>query len=152
MNVPRELPKINIGGTEFFIDLRLDEFRQVANPFNRIHFDMMFESVDGYLIQFDPITKNAFEGSEAEFGHRQDLITVELPSLEKMDPVGFRNLVDGWKQDNPIQNALINQLAVVVHNREDPKQTEIKTIGQVVREHKSLIEKKRIKQSKGKKL
>jgi hypothetical protein len=152
MNGPRELPKIDIGGTQFFIDLRLDEFRQVANPFNRIHFDMMFESVDGFLIQFDPKTKNAFEGSEAEFGHRQDLITVELPSLEKMDPVGFRNMVDRWKEDNPIQNALINQLAVVVHNRESPKQTEIKTIGQVVREHKSLLEKRRIKQSKGKKL
>jgi hypothetical protein len=60
--------------------------------------------------------------------------------------------VDRWKEDNPIQNALINQLAVLVHTKENPKQTEIKTIGQVVREHKNLLEKKRIKQSKGKKL
>jgi hypothetical protein len=145
MSVPRGLPKIDVGGTMFYIDLRLDEFRQVDNPFNRIHLDELYETINGYALCFDPQTKNVFNGSEGEFGNRKDLVKVDLPPLEQMDPVGFNQLVNRWSEDNPVLTALIQSIPVVREN-------ETKTIGAILKEKPQLLEKKRLKHSKGKRL
>ena len=90
-----ELPKVEIGGTEFFIDLRLEEFRQVSNPFNTIPFMELMENEEGYTLCYDPIGRTAFRGDIKEFEERKsELKLLQLPKLQDMDPVGFEQWVD----------------------------------------------------------
>lgn len=147
----RELPKIDFNGTLFYIDLRLDEFRQVDNLYNRIDFDELYETPNGFKIHFDPVTKSAFRGSEGEFMSRDDIELVKLPTLEAMDPVGFKMMVEKWKEDNPMLTAMIESIPVVLNN------SETKTIGDLLHSKtgkltKPLLEKKRIRNNKGQKL
>lgn len=110
----RELPKIDFAGTLFYIDLRLNEFREVNNFMNRIDIDSLYETDQGFKCWYDPTSKNIFQGSEGEFVHRQkDLQLLQLPALDKMDPVGFTEYVDRWVESNPIMNALINHVVEV---------------------------------------
>lgn len=144
----RELPKIGIGGTDFFFDMRLGEFREVANPFNRINLDLLHETLNGFALIYDPQTHNVFAGDESAYKARNDLVTVELPTLELMDPVGFKQLVNQWKEDNPMLTAMIQNIPVVRENRTC-------TIGELLQEHKQrlpLLDKKERHHSKGKRL
>lgn len=147
----RELPKIDFNGTLFYIDLRLDEFRQVDNLYNRIDFDELYETPNGFKMHFDPVTKSAFRGSEGEFMSRDDIELVKLPTLEEMDPVGFKMMVERWKEDNPMLTVMIESLPLVLNTGEKT------TIGNHLQEHKAtqnkpLLEKKRIRNNKGQKL
>lgn len=91
----RELPKVDIGGTEFFIDLRLEEFRQVNNPFNTIQFGELLENEQGYVLCYDPVKKTAFHGDRQELEERKtEIKLIQLPRLQVMDPVGFEWWVD----------------------------------------------------------
>lgn len=86
----RELPKVNIGGTEFYIDLRLEEFRQVMNPYNRIEFVELMENEEGYFLCFDPVKKTAFHGTKEELDQRRpELMLLQLPPFKEMDPAGY---------------------------------------------------------------
>lgn len=139
----RELPKIDIGGTDFYLDLRLNEFRQVENFMNRISLDEIYETATGYGILYDPLTKNFFKGDGEEYHHRKDLMNVQLPSLEQMDPVGFKSLVNGWKENNPILTALIEAMPV-------RRENDTKSIGQLIKDYQpGLLEKNRNNPSKG---
>ncbi|MDB5232011.1 MAG: hypothetical protein JWN76_2816 [Chitinophagaceae bacterium] len=132
----RALPKIEIGGTDFYLDIRLNEFRQVNNFMNRFAIDDLYETEKGYLLCFDPKTKNLFTGTKEEFDKRKDLLELQLPSLEKMDPVGFKQMVDKWKQDNPLLVAMIERIPLV-RNHENKKK---------------LLPKKRTQNKNGRKL
>lgn len=95
----RELPKIEIGGTMFYLDLRLNEFREVENFANRIDLDELYETGEGhYKLGFDKKTKNLFEGTREEFNACKHAVEVTLPSQQKMDPLGFVWLMEdkGW--------------------------------------------------------
>lgn len=86
----RELPKVDLGGTEFFVDLRLNEFRQVSNPYNSISFDEMMENEEGYVLCFDPKKKMAFHGDREELELRKgELKLLQIPPLKDLDPYGF---------------------------------------------------------------
>jgi hypothetical protein len=90
-----QLPKVDISGTEFFIDLRLEEFRQVSNPFNTISFVELMENEEGYVLCYDPVKRTAFRGDMEEFEERKaELKLLQLPKLQDMDPVGFEQWVD----------------------------------------------------------
>jgi hypothetical protein len=138
----RELPKIDIGGTDFYLDLRLNEFRQVENFMNRISLDEIYETATGYGILYDPLSKNFFKGDGEEYHQRKDLMNVQLPSLEQMDPVGFKSLVNGWKENNPILTALIEAMPV-------RRENDTKSIGQLIKDYQPrLLEKNRNNPSK----
>ena len=95
----RQLPKINIGGTLFYLDLRLNELREVENFANRIHLDDLYETATGtYKLWFDKVSKNLFLGTKEEFSANKKAIEVTLPSQEEMDPLGFVWLMEerGW--------------------------------------------------------
>ena len=95
----RELPKIDIGGTIFYLDLRLNEFREVENFANRINLDDLYEIGDGhYKLGFDQKTKNLFAGTREEFHTCKHAVEVTLPSQQEMDPLGFVWLMEdqGW--------------------------------------------------------
>jgi hypothetical protein len=121
--VIRELPKVNIGGTEFFIDLRLDEFRQVSNPYNRIEFVELMENEEGYVLCFDTVTKSAFHGTREEFDQRKsELMVLQLPKFKDMDPVGFELLLERL-QDNMVDriNESYRALPSDAQQRQGPK-------------------------------
>ncbi len=95
----RELPKIDIGGTMFFLDLRMNEFREVENFANRIDLDELYETGAGELkLAFNKDTKNLFEGDREELAAHKNVVVVTLPSQQKMDPLGFVWLMEekGW--------------------------------------------------------
>lgn len=151
----RELPKIDIGGTKFYLDLRLNEFRECDNFMNRLRLDDLIETEEGYGVCFDPKTRNIFEGSIEEFETRKEagLIWVQLPSLQEMDPLGFGWLMEEIRKGSPIiapahlqrvyQEAETNQLEKIL----DKAGLLYKT-----KNHPPLLEKKAKTKSKGKKL
>ncbi len=97
--VARELPKIDIGGTMFYLDLRLNEFREIENFANRINLDDLYETATGeYKLWFDKGTKNLFLGTPEEFAIHKKAVAVTLPSQQQMDPLGFVWLLEdqGW--------------------------------------------------------
>lgn len=85
-------PKIVIGGTVFYVDLKHREFRQADNIHNTIPFSKMLAVKDGNVIMYDPVTKNAFIGTIIELMRRDDVFKIKLPSSRKMDPVGYERL------------------------------------------------------------
>ncbi|MDB5229221.1 MAG: hypothetical protein JWN76_26 [Chitinophagaceae bacterium] len=138
---PRELPKIEIGGVDFYIDLRLNEFRQVHNFMNRFSIDDLYETEKGFLLCFDPQTKNLFNGTMQEYDSRKDLLELELPMLKQMDPVGFKRMIDKWKEDNPLLVAMIENIPLVLRDKKDSKE----------KKHE-LLPKKRVRSGKRRKL
>jgi hypothetical protein len=91
----RELPKVDLGGTEFFVDLRLNEFRQVTNPYNSISFDEMMENEEGYVLCFDLSKKTAFHGDREELELRKgELKLLQIPHLKELDPYGYELVIE----------------------------------------------------------
>ncbi|MES2373464.1 MAG: hypothetical protein V4557_12840 [Bacteroidota bacterium] len=84
----RQLPIIEIGGTKFYFDLRLWQFRDVDNWANQFQVDDLFETARGFKLCFDTAKKNLFVGTAEEFKANKDAIIVTLPSIKKMDPLG----------------------------------------------------------------
>ncbi len=152
----RELPKIDIGGTLFYLDLRLNEFRECANFMNRLNLDDLVEIEGGYLVCFDLNSKNSFVGSKDEFDQRKDvdLQWVKLPSLQEMDPLGFGWLMDEIREGSPIiAPAHFNK---AYHEKESQQlETVLDKAGLLYKskQHPPLLEKKsRSSKSNGKKL
>jgi hypothetical protein len=86
----RKLPVVDIGGTEFFLDMRLQEFRQVINPFNTIQFEEFTDTEKGMEILFDSSKRTVFHGTPDELKERQiEIKNVQLQPLWKLDPVGW---------------------------------------------------------------
>jgi hypothetical protein len=116
----RKLPEINVAGTAFYLDLRLWELREVNDFSNKFSLNDLYDLPNGgFICCFDLKTKNLFQGTQEEYDVRKhELKVVRLPSIKKMDPVGWR-VLEGLP----------------------PK-----------KEMQPLLEKKKIKISKGKKL
>jgi len=88
----RKLPAINLAGTQFYLDLRLWECRDVNDFFNKFSLDDLHELPNGgFICCIDLKTKNLFHGTRDEYDARKhELKIVRLPSIKKMDPVGWR--------------------------------------------------------------
>lgn len=90
----RKLPEIDIAGTRFILDLRLWECREVDDFSNRFSLDDLHVTHNGFTCCFDLTAKNLFHGTKEEYEQRrQDLSIVQLPSISKMDPVGYRAMM-----------------------------------------------------------
>ncbi|MEO8172539.1 MAG: hypothetical protein ABI581_05635 [Sediminibacterium sp.] len=95
----RELPIIDIGGTNFYLDLRMNQFRDVDNFANSINLDDLYEKPNGgYMFWFDRREKNLFPGTPEEYAANKNAVEVHLPSQQEMDPLGFVWLMEdqGW--------------------------------------------------------
>lgn len=139
----RELPRIDIGGTQFYLDLRLNEFRECENFMNRLNLSDLNEIEGGYLLCFDPNTKNYFDGNKEEFDQRKDvdLLWVKLPTLQEMDPLGFGWLMEEMGERSPI----------IAQSRLEEVLDKVGLLYKT-KNHPPLIEKKTHAKSKGKKL
>lgn len=91
MKIP-QLPVVEISGTKFVVDTRLYELRQVTNPFNTISFHDLAKNDKGFVLIYDMQILNLFLGSEEDFIDRKDLQTIQLPTIQEMDPVGFMDM------------------------------------------------------------
>ncbi len=103
----RELPKIDIGGTMFYLDLRLNEFREVENFANRINLDDLYETITGtYKLWFNKKTKNLFLGTPEECKANKNAVELTLPSQYEMDPLGFVWLMEDQHWIDPLEAKL----------------------------------------------
>lgn len=151
----RELPKIDIGGTMFYLDLRLNEFREVDNFMNRLDLNKLFETEGGYEFFYDRKTKNYFEGNEEAFKNLKDtdLIHVRLPTLQEMDPPGFRWLMQEFAEGSPITvRPQMSKAAREYKNNQLEMVLDKAGLLYRPRNHPPLLEKKTRVESNGKKL
>jgi hypothetical protein len=82
----REMPTINIEGTEFMVDVEKMELREKANPENIISvFDMRdLKNGNGYIF-----TYNTSERNIATYLKRDETLTVKIPEMITLDPEGM---------------------------------------------------------------
>lgn len=85
----RPLPIINIAGTDFFIDLRRMELREIANPVNRITFYDLREDGDHLLLLYDTRTRNAYHGPGRKLTECNKLKIIRLRPLQELDPFTY---------------------------------------------------------------
>ena len=79
------LPTIKIHDTDFYVDLKGLEFRQVDNPNNAISFKNVQDNGDYTSVMYDPKTKNAFQGTWHEMSQREDVKLIRLPAMIDLD-------------------------------------------------------------------
>jgi hypothetical protein len=83
------LPIRHIRGTPFYVDLRRMEFRQVANPANRITFFDLRDNGDHLILLYDTETRNAYQSPVPNETKPAGIIVVRLPPLDKLDPFTY---------------------------------------------------------------
>jgi hypothetical protein len=79
---PRLLPMVNIYGTEFFLDMRLKELRQVDDHTNRIGYNQLSIDEFHHIILFDTRTKNAFNGTYEQARQTDEVKQLILAPLD----------------------------------------------------------------------
>jgi|GEM_PF-6475144 len=90
----RKLPEVVIAGVKFYLDLRLNECREVEDFSNRFSLDDLYDHGRGYIFCFDPKTRKLFEGGKQEYDSRKHELKVNRwLSLQKLDPLGLRALM-----------------------------------------------------------
>ena len=85
----RTLPELNIAGTLFTVDARLNEFRQKDAPWNRISMDDIAEEgeLSGFL--FDKNTKQVYNGEADPDNLPGHICLAIIPPIIELDPVGL---------------------------------------------------------------
>jgi hypothetical protein len=84
----RELPTVNIEGTDFFVDVIKNELKEKANPQNRMSIKNMLYVGDGYRFQYDMTINNflPFEALGRLSNHSKE---IKIPNLVALDPIGM---------------------------------------------------------------
>lgn len=86
----RELPTVNIEGTDFFVDVIKNELKEKGNPQNRMNIKNMLYVGDGYRFQYD-ITINNFLpfGASMALDNNNHSKEIKIPNLVEIDPIGM---------------------------------------------------------------
>ena len=85
----KTLPIIDIAGTDFLVDLRRMELREVANPSNKITFYDFQDNGDHLLLQYDTATRNAYRGLEGKLPEPGKVQIIRLQPLDQLDPATY---------------------------------------------------------------
>lgn len=93
----RQLPTVNLDGTKFFVDIRLQEFRQANKVQNKIPFSELIEEDDHYILFYDTKKKNVFEGMALADDQVTNLKIISVPSLWDLDPIGMENYLSEFQ-------------------------------------------------------
>jgi len=88
-SLSRTLTELNIGGTLFTVDARLNEFRQKDAPWNRISMDDIAEEAELSGFLFDKRTKNVYDGEAAPDHLPAHVCLAIIPPIIELDPVGL---------------------------------------------------------------
>jgi len=97
----KPLPTIDIVGTDFLVDLRRMELREVANPANKITFYDFRDNGDHLLLLYDTETRNAYSGPVRSLTETRKIRIVRLQPLQQLDPFTYA-LLEG-RQDNRLK-------------------------------------------------
>jgi hypothetical protein len=97
----KSLPISDIGGTDFFVDLLRMEFREVANPANRITFYDLRDNGDHLQLLYDTETRNAYHGPGGNLKETAKVKVIRLQPLDQLDPFTYA-LLHG-RQDNRLK-------------------------------------------------
>ncbi|MET3501321.1 hypothetical protein ABIC45_002933 [Mucilaginibacter rubeus] len=95
-NMARKLPEFTIAGTLYTVDARIYEFRETAEPWNRISMDDFWEESPTHIL-FDRQAKNIYTGAMHISDRPAHVEIVVVPPLIELDPVGLArryNLAD----------------------------------------------------------
>ncbi len=86
----RTLPKIQIEGTEFWVDIAKHELREVSDPYNRFSMGDAKEEMGFSHFLYDTKTRNLYLHPDAD-DIPDHVRIVLLPPLKDIDPVGLAN-------------------------------------------------------------
>jgi hypothetical protein len=78
------LPIVNLYGTDFFLDLRLKELRQVDDFMNKIPWKALQVTDNHFALLYDATKKNAFQGTLEQAVAHGNVKWITLPPLDKM--------------------------------------------------------------------
>jgi hypothetical protein len=108
-----KLPHIDINGTDFTIDLRLQELRETDTPWNNISIIDLEPSLDGndQLFFYDTQKHCAYELNDNLTELPEHIVLVALPDLITLDPVAAARAVGYYDtkflDEYPIKQFLI---------------------------------------------
>lgn len=80
----RELPIINIKGTDFIVDVDRFELREKGNPFNKINIFNLKDERDAYILEYCTQLKNIY----IPFVNDKPIV-IKIPPVSKLDPIGM---------------------------------------------------------------
>lgn len=84
----RTLPKMQIEGTDFWVDMKRHEFREVSDPYNRFTMGDVKEDMGFSHFLYDTTTKNLYLHPDQE--NIPDHVRIVLvPPLKDLDPLGL---------------------------------------------------------------
>jgi|GEM_PF-5087785 len=89
----RILPVVNIAGTPFHADAALGEYREVANPGNKISVHEMMSFTDHNEFLFDKQTKRIFDNNRFDVSLPESVESVWLRPIAATDPQGMEILI-----------------------------------------------------------
>lgn len=115
----RQLPIVKIHDTDFYVDLKGLEFRQVDNPNNAISFRDVQDNGDHTSVMYDPKTKNAFQGTWHEMSEREDVKLLRLPAMINLDREALIGQLNQLSWDAHLKR---QQGKDQIESQEEPKQ------------------------------
>ncbi len=109
----RKLPIVRIHGTEFLVDIKKHEFREVSDPFNRMTLGDIPENEGMYRLFYDTQTKNIYVGSYQLYSKYPPSVRVVIvPPLRTLDPVGISQR-QGYSNNGLIQPPAVRELKCI---------------------------------------
>ena len=105
----RELPKVDIRGVRFFVDIRKDEFVQIDNVDNVISFDTFknqLGSTHSYFF-YDLVKGCAVDQEYPPGPLPKGIVRVKVPSLMVLDPIGLARLTG--ERDDAFKRQVVPQ-------------------------------------------
>lgn len=128
----RTLPKIQIEGTDFWVDVMKHEFREVSDPYNRFTMGDAKEEMGFSHFLYDTRTKSLYLDQETQ--QIPDFVRIVLlPPLKDIDPVGLAER-QGYRSAQHARQATPVKLT---------------TFGKQQHENKSAVQTKRRRLGKG---
>lgn len=120
------LPQIDLAGTAFTIDLRLNELREKEAPWNAIRLDDLIMSEDGdkYLLLYDIEAHKIFDLTQQVMELPGNVVMLEIPYDIELDPVGvayrMENDVNSFLKDFPLKEELTARV-IPIHETNVPE-------------------------------
>ena len=118
----RTLPKMQIEGTDFWVDMKRHEFREVSDPYNRFTMGDVKEDMGFSHFLYDTTTKNLYLHPDQE--NIPDHVRIVLvPPLKDLDPVGMAERQGMRPPDQPEKRQSVQLTSFRKQNADEHNQT-----------------------------
>lgn len=107
---PGLLPIVNLYGTEFFLDLRQKELRQVDDPSNAIAYAHLRPDAFHFKLWYNTTTRNAFTGTVEQAKGRNDIKVLTLPPLDLMIRDGIQRHEDKLNRECDLVDTMMERI------------------------------------------